>query len=67
MDKGITAAGVFLFLAGLTGFVYGVGINLQGMLTRGATDFSFITAYITEWLLILVAGLLLAIAGLRKT
>lgn len=63
----MTAAGVVLFLAGLTGFGYGVGINLQGMLARGATDFSFITVYITEWLLVLIAGLLLAIAGLRKS
>jgi hypothetical protein len=57
---------VILFLAGLTSFVYGVGINLQGMLAGRTTDFSFITAHITKWLLILVAGLLLAITGIRK-
>jgi len=59
-------AGVFLLLAGLTGIVYGAGINLQGMMARGATDYSFISAYITEWALILLAGLTLIIAGTRR-
>lgn len=59
-------AGVSLFLAGLTGIVYGAGINLQGMMARGATDYSFISAYITEWALILFAGLNLIIAGARR-
>ncbi len=43
-------AGVLLVLAGLTGVFYGVAINVPGMMTRGATDYSFITAYITEWI-----------------
>ena len=59
-------AGILLALAGLTGVFYGVGINLQGMIARGATDYSFITAYITEWSLLLVAGLALMIAGVRR-
>jgi hypothetical protein len=66
MDKAILAAGVFLTLAGLTGLVYGAGINLQGMMARGATDYSFITAYIVEWAMVLVAGLALLVAGARR-
>jgi len=62
----VTLAGVLLVLAGLTGVVYGIGINLQGMMARGATDYSFITAYITEWALVLLAGLVLIAAGVRK-
>ncbi|MGP8068625.1 MAG: hypothetical protein ACLP5V_01910 [Candidatus Bathyarchaeia archaeon] len=66
MDKGMVFAGIFLLLAGLTGIVYGVGVNLQGMLARGASDYSFITAYITEWTLVLLAGLTLTLAGIRR-
>jgi len=66
MDKITISVGVLLVLAGLTGVSYGVGINLQGMIARGATDYSFITAYITEWTLILFAGLLLVLSGLRR-
>ena len=66
MDKGMVSAGIFLFLAGLTGFVYGVGVNLQGMLARGASDYSFISAYITEWALVLLAGLTLILAGIKR-
>jgi hypothetical protein len=65
LDKPMVA-GVLLALAGLTGLVYGAGINLQGMLARGATDFSFISAYIAEWSLVFLAGLALAIGGARK-
>jgi hypothetical protein len=66
MDKTIFAAGVLLTLAGLTGLVYGAGINLQGMMARGATDYSFITAYIVEWAMVLVAGLVLLASGARR-
>jgi hypothetical protein len=66
MDKGMVFAGVFLLLAGLTGIFYGVGINLQGMMARGATDYSFITAYIIEWVLVLLAGLTLIAAGTKR-
>ncbi|MGA3405202.1 MAG: hypothetical protein ABSD49_05685 [Candidatus Bathyarchaeia archaeon] len=66
MDKVIVSSGILLVLAGLTGVVYGAGINLQGMLARGATDFSFITAYVTEWTLVLLAGLVLIVAGVRR-
>jgi len=66
MDKGTMAAGVLLALAGLTGLVYGIGINLQGLMARGATDYSFITYYILEWFLILIAGLVLAVSGARR-
>jgi len=62
----MTLGGVLLVLAGLTGVVYGAGINLQGMMARGATDYSFITAYITEWSLVLLAGLVLVVAGVRR-
>jgi hypothetical protein len=67
MDKAIVSAGVFLFLAGLVGVFYGAGVNLQGMMARGASDYSFITAYIAEWILVLVAGLVLIVAGARRT
>ncbi len=66
MDKVIASAGVLLFLAGLTGVVYGAGINLQGMMARGATDYSFITAYVTEWALVLIAGLVLIVARAKR-
>ena len=66
MDKIMFSSGVLLVLAGLTGVAYGVGINLQGMMARGATDFSFITAYITEWTLVLLAGLMFVAAGVRR-
>ena len=66
MDKTMVAAGVLLVLAGLTGLIYGAGINLQGMMARGATDYSFVTAYIIEWALVLIAGLLLIIGGARR-
>jgi len=59
-------AGTALFLAGLTGIIYGVGINLQSMIARGATDYSFITVYVIEWILVLIAGLVLAASGARK-
>jgi hypothetical protein len=66
MDKLMVITGVLLTVAGITGLVYGVGINVQGMLARGATDYSFITAYITEWTLVLLAGLTLLIGGARR-
>ena len=66
MDKAMVVGGVFLLLAGLTGLYYGAGINLQGMLARGATDYSFITAYILEWALVSLAGLTLIAIGARK-
>jgi len=66
MDNLTVVAGVLLTLAGLTGIVYGAGINLQGMMARGASDYSFITAYITEWTLVLIAGLALIIGGARR-
>ena len=66
MDNLTVVAGVLLTLAGLTGVVYGLGINVQAMMARGATDYSFITAYIVEWTLVLLAGLWLIIAGARR-
>jgi hypothetical protein len=66
MDNLMVVAGALLTLAGLTGIFYGVGINLQGMLVRGATDYSFIAAYITEWTLVLLAGLVLTLSGARR-
>ena len=65
MDKLILASGLLLFLAGLVGIVYGAGINVPGMMARRLTDYSFITAYITEWLLMMLAGLLLIAKGVR--
>jgi hypothetical protein len=66
MDRVIVVAGILLTLGGLTGLVYGAGINLTGMLARGATDYSFISAYITEWTFVLLAGLALTAAGFKK-
>jgi len=66
MDKLILISGLLLFLAGLVGVVYGAGINVPGMVARRATDYSGITAYIIEWLLMMVAGLLLIAGGLRS-
>ena len=65
MDKLILGSGLLLFLAGLVGIAYAVGINVPGMVARGATDYSGITAYITEWFLTMLAGLLLIAKGLR--
>ncbi|HYW00303.1 MAG TPA: hypothetical protein VE862_02475 [Candidatus Acidoferrum sp.] len=66
MDTIMVIAEVLLVLAGLTGVFYGVAINVPGMMTRGATDYSFITAYITEWSLVLIADLALMTAGVRR-
>ena len=65
MDKLILVTGLLLFLAGLVGVVYGVGINVPGMVARGATNYSGITAYIAEWLLVMIAELSLVAKGLR--
>jgi hypothetical protein len=66
MDSIGVGAGVLLVLAGLTGVIYALGINVTAMMARGATDYSFITAYIAEWTLVLIAGLLMIVGGLRK-
>jgi hypothetical protein len=66
MDDLMVATGVLLTLAGLIGVGYGLGINVQGMLARGATDYSFITAYISEWILVLLAGITLIAGGVRR-
>jgi hypothetical protein len=66
MDKLVLVSGLLLFLAGLVGVVYGVGVNVPGMVARGASDYSGITAYITEWLLVMFAGLILVAKGVRS-
>ena len=66
MDGIIVGAGVLLVLAGLTGLVYGLGINVTGMMARGATDYSFIAAYVIEWTFVLIAGLLTIVSGVRR-
>ena len=66
MDQATLLAGVLLFLSGVVAVVYGIGINLQGMMARGATEYTGITFFITYWSLILIAGLVLAVAGARK-
>ena len=66
MDVGTTAAGVLLFLAGLVAMVYGIGINLQDMMARGATNYTGITFFMIYWLLIMIAGLVLAVSGAQK-
>ena len=66
MDVGTTAAGVLLFLAGLVAMVYGIGINLQDMMARGATNYTGITFFMIYWLLIMIAGLVLAVSGAHK-
>jgi len=59
-------AGILLFLSGLIALVYGLGINLQGMMARGATDYTGISFFIAYWFLILIAGLVLALGGARR-
>jgi hypothetical protein len=66
MDGINVGAGVLLVLAGLTGIIYGLGINVTGMMARGATDYSFITAYVAEWIFVLIAGLLMIVSGVRR-
>jgi hypothetical protein len=66
MDGINVGAGVLLVLAGLTGLIYGLGINVTGMMARGATDYSFITAYVAEWVFVLLAGLLMIVSGARR-
>lgn len=66
MDKLIAAAGLLLFLAGLVGVIYGAGINVPGMIARRATDYSGITAYIIEWVMMGIAGLLMFGKGVRS-
>ena len=66
MDGINVGAGVLLVLAGLTGLIYGLGINVTGMMARGATDYSFITAYVAEWIFVLIAGLLMIVSGVRR-
>jgi hypothetical protein len=66
MDRINVGAGVLLVLAGLTGLIYGLGINVTGMMARGATDYSFITAYVSEWVFVLLAGLLMIVSGVRR-
>jgi hypothetical protein len=65
MSKLVLVSGVLLFLAGSVGVVYGVGVNVPGMVARGATNYSGITASIAEWLLIMLAGSLLVAKSLR--
>ena len=66
MDGINVGAGVLLVLAGLTGIIYGLGINVTGMMARGATDYSFIAAYVAEWIFVLIAGLLMIVSGVRR-
>ena len=66
MDNLMVIAGALLTLAGLIGIVYGLGINVQAMMARGATDYLFITAYVTEWVLVLLAGLTVMIGGAKR-
>jgi len=66
MDRVNVGAGVLLVLAGLTGLIYGLGINVTGMMARGATDYSFVTAYVAEWIFVLIAGLLMIVSGVRR-
>ena len=61
MGKLLLVSGLLLFLAGSVGVVYGVGVNVPGMVARGATNYSDIT----EWLLIMLAGLFLIAKSLR--
>ena len=66
MDKVIATSGALLLLAGLVGVVYGAGINVPSMMARRLTDYSFITAYIIEWVFMMLAGLVLVAKGVRS-
>ena len=62
----MAVAGVLLVLAGLTGVIYGLVINVPGMVASRATNYSFISAYIAEWALVLIAGLVIVVTSLRR-
>ena len=66
MDKTILGSGFLLIVAGFVGIGYGLGINVPGMLVRRATDYSFITAYVIEWVLVLLAGVALVVKGVNE-
>ena len=66
MDKAMTLVGVLLFLAGFSADVYGIGINLQGMMARGATSYVGISFFLLYWSLIMLAGLVLAVKSAGK-
>jgi hypothetical protein len=66
MDKAMMLVGVLLFLAGFSADVYGVGINLQGMMARGATSYVGISFFLFYWSLIMLAGLVLAITSASR-
>lgn len=38
----MTVVGILLFLAGLSADVYGSDVNVQGMMARGATNYTAI-------------------------
>ena len=62
----MTVVGILLLLAGLSADVYGLGVNVQGMMARGATNYTSITFFLIYWSLILLAGLVLAVTSARK-
>jgi hypothetical protein len=62
----MTLVGILLFLAGFSADVYGIGINLQGMMARGATSYVGISFFLLYWSLIMLAGLVLVVANVRK-
>ena len=65
MDR-ISIAGLLLFLSGFIAVTYGLGINLQGMMARGATNYTGITFFIVYWGLLMIAGLVLAVGNVVK-
>ena len=65
MDR-ISIAGILLFLSGFIALVYGLGVNLQGMMARGATNYTGITFFIVYWSLLTLAGLVLAVGNVVK-
>ena len=62
----ISIAGILLFLSGFIALTYGIGINLQGMMARGATNYTGISFFIVYWSLLMLAGLVLAVGNLVK-
>jgi len=65
MDR-ISIAGILLFLSGIIALAYGIGINLQGMMARGASNYTGITFFIVYWSLLMLAGLVLAVGNTVK-
>ena len=65
MDKAKAAAGIPLVIAGLIGVIFGLGVTLPGLMATRNANYSAVTASITEWTLMFLAGLVIVLDGIR--